>query len=369
MNKYKVLVPLVVLGLLSLGASGTASAQSQGQVNVNLPNDKVAGGTQVSVPVLLSDFSDTNLTVRLVANSGTFTISEPASLTLNDGYPSFVNQAEISFHGANADVVAALKDRVLWTSPGDALSSSNLSMRVEVTKYVFGTTYDPETGHTYVEIETTSTWHDALLAANAMTFDGKTGYLATITSQEENDFITSKTSGQEVWIGATDKKDFVNEALVASGQDPITNDSQQTGDFYWVSGPEMGTHFQTGLNSPTALNGSFISWYQGEPNNTTFFDPDGEACGVTNLRPGQWNDLNCGWKVGYLVEFSTGVEIFGTSVFTFDNISGQSQDIDLLKEDSGPTLANTGFDAWMIAGLALALIGVGTGLRVVARKK
>jgi len=81
-----------------------------------------------------------------------------------------------------------------------------------------------------------------------------------------------------------------------------------------------------------------------------------------------WNDLNCSRELPYLVEFSTDLNIFEKSVFTFDNILGQSKD-SAPEVLTTPELADTGLDAWMIAGLALALIGVGTGLRVVARRK
>jgi hypothetical protein len=290
-------------------------------------------------------------------------------LTLNPGYPSFEAQQSISFHGALADVVSALQTNLSWTAPGDAESSSLLTIRVEVTKYVSGTTYDPLTGHTYMYIETPLSWHDALVAAKGMTYQGLTGYLATITSQEENDFIGTKSGAPNIWFGATDDDGYANEARAAKGLDPINFDSQLTGDYYWAGGPEIGVQFGVGLQSVTPINGLYNSWSENEPNNWN----QEEGCAVTNWGSvGLWNDLNCAGQHAYLVEFSTGLEIFETSVFTFDNITGESKDaVPPVEEPTVPTvdLADTGFDAWLLVAIAAILVAAGAGLRVVARRK
>jgi hypothetical protein len=374
MNKVKVLIAGVVLAIVSLG--GVSAAHAAGSVDVDLPNEAVAGGTSVVVPVTLSGFTDAELTVRLVAGSGTLTLSNPGTLVLNSGYPSFDAQAELSFHGTTAEIIAGLQSNLSWTAPGDAESSSLLSMRVEVTKYVSGNSYDPLTGHTYMFIESPLPWHDALLAARGMTYQGLTGYLATITSQTENDFIGTKSGAPSIWFGATDDQGYVNEARAALALPPINFDSQLTGDYYWAGGPEIGVQFGVGLGDVTPINGLYNSWAQQEPNNWH----QEEGCAVTNWNSvGLWNDLNCAGAHSYLVEFSTGLEIFETSVYTFDNITGDSKDVnppasdpeDPVVDPEEPTvdLADTGFDAGLIAALAILLIAAGAGLRVVARRK
>jgi hypothetical protein len=372
MNKIKVLAVAAVLGLVSLGGVSAASAGSAqtGNVAIDLPNEAVKGGTSVVVPVTLSEFSFTDLTVRLVPGSGTLTLANPGQLTLNPGYTSFEAQPSISFHGALADVVSALQTNLSWTAPGDAESSSLLTIRVEVTKYVSGTTYDPLTGHTYMYIETPLSWHDALVAAKGMTYQGLTGYLATITSQEENDFIGTKSGAQDIWIGATDDQSFVNEARAAAGKDPINFDSQLTGDYYWAAGPEIGTQFQVGLITPTPVDAGYSNWNHDEPNNWSGI----EGCATTNEggQLGIWNDLDCTGEHSYLVEFSTTLEIFETSVFTFDNITGDSKDVNPPAVDPvEPTvdLADTGFDAWLLVAIAAVLVAAGAGARVVTRRK
>jgi hypothetical protein len=376
MSKFKLLIAGVVVALVSLG--GVSTAQAAGKVAVDLPNEAVAGGTSVAVPVTLSDFTGSDLTVRVVAGTGTLSIANNSALTLNPGYPSFDAQSEISFHGVTADVVSALATNVSWTAPGDAASSSLLLMRVEVTDYVSGTTYDPLTGHTYEYVSTPLAWHDALVAAKGMTYQGKPGYLATITSAEENDFIGTKSGAPNIWFGATDVKGFVNEARAAVNKAPIDFDSQPTGDYYWAGGPDIGTQFGVGLGTVTPVDGLYNSWSGGEPNNWS----GEEGCAVTNWNSvGLWNDLDCNGQHSYLVEFSTDLTIFENSVFTFDNITGDSKDavpaepvveepeVPVVEPVAEPTLAETGYNAWLIASLAIVLVGAGAGLRIAARRK
>ena len=65
MNKYKFLVAGLVLAIASLG--GINAAQASSQVAVDIPNEAVAGGTNVQVPVTVYGFVDSELNVRAVA--------------------------------------------------------------------------------------------------------------------------------------------------------------------------------------------------------------------------------------------------------------------------------------------------------------
>ena len=120
---------------------------------------------------------------------------------------------------------------------------------------------------------------DAKTAAENLTFYGLKGYLATITSQEENNFVVSKLQGQG-WFGASD--------------------AAQEGVWRWVSGPEAGTQFWQGGINGSIVGGLYNNWAQGEPNN---------CCGGENyihfLTNGQWNDypLSLSSIQGYVVEY------------------------------------------------------------------
>ena len=115
---------------------------------------------------------------------------------------------------------------------------------------------NPANGHWYERFDTTMTWHEAKAFC-----DAKGGYLATVTSQTENDFVYGNLAAlgtpQWSWLGATDE--------LAEGT------------WKWVT-PEPF---------------SYTNWAGGEPNNCNtenhlmyFTLPDGRA--------GTWNDLNTG---------------------------------------------------------------------------
>jgi hypothetical protein len=141
-------------------------------------------------------------------------------------------------------------------------------------------------GHNYEYVNNGGviTWTAAKATAEARTYYGQPGYLATITSQTENDFLKDKL-GADAWIGASD--------------------ATTEGAWYWVTGPEAGTQFSSG-DSPgmTSVGGRYNNWNASEPNNSGGGENYGEIY-CTGLNPGKWNDLaNAGAVTGYLVEYN-----------------------------------------------------------------
>ena len=112
-----------------------------------------------------------------------------------------------------------------------------------------GTTLaNPGNGHfyEYVTLTESITWTQARDAAASQSLFEQQGYLATITSQTEQDFVNSEIEGVG-WIGASD------EAV--------------EGEWRWVTGPEAGTQFWSGDSSGSAVEGEFSSWNSDEPDN------------------------------------------------------------------------------------------------------
>jgi ketosteroid isomerase-like protein len=362
-------------------ATAATPAYAESRIAVDLPNSPVVGGVTVDVPIAISGFTATELTVSLIVEAGELTVDDVEGvLTLNPGFSSLENEMEISFNGVLEDVTALLADAVSWTAP--AGDPSDLAMRVQISEFEAGRSYNPASGKSYrfVQTEDGVTWQAAQTASRLLTYKGKPGYLTNITSVAENDFVAERSGAADVWIGATADQGLVNAARAAAEQLALDVDPQPTGDYYWGDGPEVAVAISTGLGSssaltpPTAVDSAFISWASGEPNNFGFDvegEESGEACAVTNWQGsfGEWNDLPCGFQASYLVEFDTTAADFATSFVTFDNITGDSVDA-VPAAVAAPELAATGTSsAGVFGGLAAALaLLVGGGLLVVTRR-
>ena len=132
-------------------------------------------------------------------------------------------------------------------------------------------------GHYYEYIAGPVDWDAAFAAAAASSYLGMSGYLATITSAEENGFAAGDVAaGNEAWVGGSDNG---NE-----------------GNWTWRAGPEAGQAF------------TYTNWNPGEPNN---------CCGGENYLHinyatlGGWNDHGGPGNVfqvnGYIIEFCSAV--------------------------------------------------------------
>jgi len=142
--------------------------------------------------------------------------------------------------------------------------------------------YFPDNGHVYQYVGSTLTWNVADTTAQTLTAYGAKGYLVTITSANENNFVKARLSG-DAWIGASD----------------VTTE----GDWKWVTGPEAGTSFWSGTGGGHTVNSQYASWATGEPNDSD----SNEDCGEEYVSSGAWNDLPCtGTTVsGYVAEFGS----------------------------------------------------------------
>lgn len=154
---------------------------------------------------------------------------------------------------------------------------------------------NPANGHWYELVQEAVLHDEARVAAAASTFNGQTGYLVTITSQQENDFIVNQFNDDIdafVWFGATDR----------------VVDGATEGNWRWVAGPEAGTQFWTGgVGGSVTAPFNYANWGPAEPNNFG----NGENVAGINLGPlsagntdtGQWGDTNDGVRLGYIIEY------------------------------------------------------------------
>ena len=163
--------------------------------------------------------------------------------------------------------------------------------------FVAGTVfYNPLTDHFYEYISGTVSWTGSKTAAENRSYFGRAGYLATMSSEAENNFIW-RIMSSDAWMGASDDLTEVNNS---KGTTAFASQAAVEGRWHWVTGPEKGTEFSIG-NTPsiTLVSGQYHKWAPGEPNNA-----GSENFGQfysSNL--GQWNDLPNTTLPGYICEY------------------------------------------------------------------
>ena len=251
--------------------SGTYSLNTSNQAANGFSVSGFNEGDNLLISIgLINHPSGTNL--RLNSTTG---------LEASVGYNLSENFTRISFTGNQTNVNSALSS--LQVNTGATPGTINITVSATVNPP--GYYYLPTNGHFYKPVA----WPTGLSGgaevyttikndAASETFKGQNGYLVTITSQDEQDFIHANVP--------------INNILIA------LTDEDEEGIWKWDAGPEAGH-----------VVGPFINWCGGEPNNAG----PGENYAVTN-----WNDGNC-WNDygppqhtfssalmgGWIVEFGT----------------------------------------------------------------
>lgn len=132
-----------------------------------------------------------------------------------------------------------------------------------------------ENGHAYSRVFINqTTWGQANDLATSMTFQGQQGYLATLTSQEENDFVVNTFSiTAEFWLGGF-QFDTSNEPASGWG---------------WVTGEAW----------------DYTNWQPGSPNNQGGGGVVEDALVLVGQTGGNWGDGSAVTpaQVGFIVEF------------------------------------------------------------------
>ena len=175
-------------------------------------------------------------------------------------------------------------------------------------------------------------WGEAKLRAESQTYYNLDGYLASITSDAENEYVLDKIRDEDgdpiaAWFGGTDNP----------GEDDAIPNADEN-NWVWSGGPEKGQVFYT--HNGNSSDDGFVDWRQNEPNNCCCPFHEGgwnekynstvaggldtdehfpDACGEHYTQfsdqisgSGYWNDLflpGVTWSPfntkGYVLEFST----------------------------------------------------------------
>lgn len=232
------------------------------------------GGTNVSgglnVQVSITDLQVTGVDagdtvpVFLYVPAGSLSMTTTTGLT----FTGASSGQRLYFSGTRTDVNNALAT-LKYTH------SSAGTYTLEASIIGAGQIYDPSTQHIYEVVNHGSpiSATAARSAATSRTINGVTGYLANITSADENTFVAARIT-QDGWFGASD--------------------AAVEGDWVWLDGPESGTLFWRGTAGGTAF--WYENWAGSEPNQS-----GDEDCSQFYANGSGWNDLPCSSTLNYYV--------------------------------------------------------------------
>ncbi len=240
-----------------------------------------SGGEAAAIDpnIIVSDPDGPNLTTASVSIGANFTPGEDLLLfTDQNGITGSYNATTgiLTLTGsATAEQYQAALRSVRYQNTN--ATTPNLAPR-SVSFSIAPGAYNPDNGHFYEFISQPGvTWTEARAAALGRSLFGLRGYLATITSAEENQFAFSKAQAVG-WIGGSD--------------------ADVEGEWRWMDGPEAGQQFWQGLSDGAPVGGMYNAWSANEPN-----DLNGEDY-AHFLNTGLWNDYADTTQVtGYLVEY------------------------------------------------------------------
>lgn len=287
-----------------------ASAQTASQANVSGTNstNTITNNTASVV--------DAGLTLTANGTISGFTVTITGSYTSGDilaytgTLPSGVSAASFNtttrslvFSGitTSANWQTLLRTVTLRTTSAVCNPESR-----QVSFIVGGKYYNPLNGHFYEYYSTSGSWTSAKSTAAGRSYFGQEGYLATITSQAENSFI-SVLIGQNSWIGCSDNYSQLNSAL---GYTAFASQSASDGNYYWVAGPERGMKISAAnawaSGGIAAVSGVYNNWSSGEPNDWPGYstsNPGEEDYGHMYTGSGSWNDFANSQSIGSVFEY------------------------------------------------------------------
>ena len=237
-----------------------------------------------------------------------------ANYTLPTSWEVITSENIINFNTATTGSVSNIVDFLennfnMTISTENVFPSKSVKMTINVSENLLSSMVDSNGKVHYYEFVpygggTKLTWLEAYNASKTRTFNGLKGYLTTITSQVEQDFIyesIAKTSG---WLGGTRLVNTLTNKI--NDESSISTDPfyyASANDWYWANGPEAGTVFLQGTRYPnvTPVEGQFNYWKTDEPNNFG----NNESALIFAFEGPRWNDgIYSSFQLnGYYVEY------------------------------------------------------------------
>ncbi|WP_460557791.1 cadherin-like domain-containing protein, partial [Hymenobacter daeguensis] len=277
------------------------------------------GGLEACTPVLYAT-GTVNINVTNTGNGASPIVAGPNAFSTTPGTPVTVTAAQLLANDTDAQgrplavssVSGGTGGTVVDNGNGTYTFTPNIGYTGPATFTYLAQLAGPVfpsavTGHYYEFVPTANlTWTQARAAAAARTYNGLSGYLATITSATETNLLKGRNP-DNVWFGAADD--------VVEGQ------------WMWKTGPEAGTTFYVGNGTTggATVAGQYSNWSSGEPNDfKNQFRPIGEDYAHMYGNSGLWNDLsdNAGGSAtsGYFVEYG-GLEACTPTLFATGTVT------------------------------------------------
>ena len=232
---------------------------------------------------VLSGFSATSTLLTSISlinppSGTTFYLNTTTGLTAASGFTLTGNKTRLVVTGTMASINTALVS--LKVNTGSV--KGNVALSVAATVNPTGYFYNGVNGHFYRPIATGATYTNARAASLLTTFKGQTGYLVTITSSDEDNFIFNNVPQTSIWFALTDEASEARWTIDA--------------------GPEKGTLIKINNGQLNGnIPGQYNNWAPGEPN-----DSGNEDYAVTKWGGGnQWNDLPNNFNNPYVIEYGT----------------------------------------------------------------
>jgi hypothetical protein len=280
---------------------------------------------------VLSGFSPTATLLASISlvnppTGTTFNLTTITGLTAASGFTLSGNKTRLVVTGTMANINNALSS--LKVNTGSI--RGNVQISVAATVNPAGFFYNGTNGHFYRPISSGTTYTNARAAALNTSFKGQQGYLVTITSADEDQFIFNNVPQSNIWFALTDE--------IVEGR--------------WVidAGPERGTVIKTSNGQFTGnIVGQYNNWASGEPNDWG----GNEDYAVTKWNGSQWNDLGNGHNNPYVIEYGTWTNPDDATFTEFYTNSVIHSNGDVLRAqfnfDFGPNVDETRFSATLLA--------------------
>ncbi|NDG41925.1 MAG: hypothetical protein EBY28_21780, partial [Betaproteobacteria bacterium] len=261
---------------------GAAISSTSNKLHVVLTADNDLGVHNGLGIVLLNN--------NIATNGGNLSFGDGANLTINGVSTKVGGDVYV---GGTAQINLDTRVGTATTGGGNFAingemmlgNTSGMNVSTGGGNVLFSGLVNSASSYSYTAVPSNNTWTSAVAAAKSGTGAsvGDT-YLATITSRLENGIAGGAAGYATSWLGG------------ARGGNGYAANSGRTAlqqDWYWVTGPEGllnngrgQVFFNSATSTGSAVNGSYINWNPGEPNNS-----NGEWLLQFTGALGQWNDL------------------------------------------------------------------------------